>query len=373
MRRAWANREYLFHRLAFGMAFYGLINGIFSMIGSWAIPREYDGYYHNVGTVGTCTAQGLFWTFSFFSGVFYYVSFSVYSYFGVFNRFEQKKYLWCEKWIHSIVHLISVGYVLYAFAIEGFNPVGLGLCKLGGYPPSCNFLEDIECERGDLGNPTHLFFIVSAPFLLSLLLPTFLMIALYHNGKNPEAIPREPAQLRPSFTLLPRDILWQSCVYLVVLYWAILPYIVVLGYSSFQKTTGIDMKYQLLRFGLDVNFALFFTFSSLAYGYFSTERGNSKMTIERPASGECTKNTQNSASEFLDDVDKAPGGIAADPDETSAPQIEQSDTKRYSFNIFDGTNSTSSQYAEFIFGGDSDDEEADNKETEHWSAIQDKI
>lgn len=43
----------------------------------------------------------------------------------------------------------------------------------------------------------------------------------------------------------------------------------------------------------------------------------------------------------------------------------------FSFHIFDGTASSKSQWAEFIFEGDESDEENDLEETRHWAGCQD--
>ena len=42
---------------------------------------------------------------------------------------------------------------------------------------------------------------------------------------------------------------------------------------------------------------------------------------------------------------------------------------RYSFNIFDGTNAVGN-FADFVFEGDSEDEERDEAESVRWVAIQ---
>jgi hypothetical protein len=63
---------------------------------------------------------------------------------------------------------------------------------------------------------------------------------------------------------------------------------------------------------------------------------------------------------------------ATTPKENFRTSKRRSIKSRYSFNIFDGTNS-SGKFACFIFAGDSEDEREDNRETERWNEVQDHI
>ena len=68
-------------------------------------------------------------------------------------------------------------------------------------------------------------------------------------------------------------------------------------------------------------------------------------------------------------------GTTTPPGETLPPRTARSSAaalRQSSFNIFDGTNATGG-FSEFVHGGDSDDEEADNNETKHWNTIQDHV
>merc|ERR1712224_885072 len=49
----------------------------------------------------------------------------------------------------------------------------------------------------------------------------------------------------------------------------------------------------------------------------------------------------------------------------------KNEKRKYSFNIFDGTNACrNSQYADFIFEGDEEDLMADDSEGRHWESCQ---
>ena len=56
---------------------------------------------------------------------------------------------------------------------------------------------------------------------------------------------------------------------------------------------------------------------------------------------------------------------------TEVSELE-SEAQPVYFNIFDGTNATG-EFADFVFDGDSDDENADFQETQRWEAAQDHI
>ena len=45
----------------------------------------------------------------------------------------------------------------------------------------------------------------------------------------------------------------------------------------------------------------------------------------------------------------------------------------YEFNIFDGTNASSSPFSQFIYEGDSDDEAVDQEQSEMWNTIQNHV
>ena len=85
--------------------------GVWSLVGTLAIPSNADGYYRyvgNKGTTGTCTAQGFFIVVSFYCTNFYFAGLSFYSYVGILSGFQKEKYEWCEKWIHMFVQEIAI-------------------------------------------------------------------------------------------------------------------------------------------------------------------------------------------------------------------------------------------------------------------------
>jgi len=57
---------------------------------------------------------------------------------------------------------------------------------------------------------------------------------------------------------------------------------------------------------------------------------------------------------------------------TTKTSTSKKSERKYSFNIFDGTNA-SGEYADYIYDGDSDDERNDNQQTDHWESVQNHI
>lgn len=57
---------------------------------------------------------------------------------------------------------------------------------------------------------------------------------------------------------------------------------------------------------------------------------------------------------------------------TTKTSTSKKSERKYSFNIFDGTNATGA-YANYIYDGDSDDERNDNQQTDHWDSVQNHI
>lgn len=94
----------------------------------------------------------------------------------------------------------------------------------------------------------------------------------------------------------------------------------------------------------------------LTYRYFSMDR--SEETTKKTRFMIFSRDKRDATQETV--TAAAPEPVAREP------------SRQYSFNIFDGTNA-SSTYALFVHEGDSDDEQQDNAQTEHWSAVQDHI
>lgn len=276
-----------------------------------------------------CFAHRFAYAVAIRAGIFYYGSLSVYSYFGVLNNFDQKKYLWCEKWIHFCVHAISFLCYFYNLAV----------------------LEKFSCEQSSnyTRHNTTFWYVIKLSFLLT---PTFFMIALYYKVKKREQSEQEQPQTQPVCVIRAREIAWQSCVYLFLLYVAMVPIMVMREIEKKKNNDRSELRQKCSLF-----YSFFFFCTMLVYQYFSTDFCTA-----------CSKKEVHFNTEEF-------SGTTTPPGETLPPRIARSSAaalRQSSFNIFDGTNATGG-FSEFVHGGDSDDEEADNNETKHWNTIQDHV
>ena len=157
--------------LILGMSLHLFVEGIFLIIGTAASPLG------NFGTIATCTTQGFIIWVTDITAVFYYCTFSIYSYVGVLNNFEKQKIIWIEKYIHIVVHIYPICSAFYILSQQGFNDTGFGICYLSTSPLGCWFDTSIPCERGLESRLTSLLYYV--PLLLSLIFPSIIMVILF--------------------------------------------------------------------------------------------------------------------------------------------------------------------------------------------------
>eukprot|EP00537_Pseudo-nitzschia_pungens_P000397 CAMPEP_0172359642 /NCGR_PEP_ID=MMETSP1060-20121228/3832_1 /TAXON_ID=37318 /ORGANISM="Pseudo-nitzschia pungens, Strain cf. cingulata" /LENGTH=467 /DNA_ID=CAMNT_0013081403 /DNA_START=83 /DNA_END=1486 /DNA_ORIENTATION=- len=417
---AWKKRHLLFHRLVLGMSFYGLVFALCFLIGPLAIPSDeiedfggYEGFSGNYGTVGTCTAQGFLLYLSIRVGIMYYCSLSVYSYLGVLNNFQQEKYIWCEKWIHILVHVFPVVFSHHFLVNEDFNPSEMGYCKQSSHPFNCGRIDlgDTPCERGSgpFGIKEVLVFWFIPNFFF-LVFPTSVMIALYlrvskrqvqrgsiikssssNDNNQQQGQASQVVTEQGAGVLMPaKTVAVQSCGYLFALYLVSIP---IMAMQLLSFILSVDTIKPLLMF-VQVNGSLFFLWTTLMYRHFGVPPSSSNNHSRESMENESTLNTD---SEFSDKKSskrsKATEFIFYNPEESSTvtpiaedstvPKTKTTATpepapsrphaeRRYSFNIFDGTNA-STQMSEFVFAGDSDDEEADKHESIHWHSVQNHL
>jgi len=363
------------------MSIHLLFYALAYIIGSLAIPKDAEGYYGNYGTIGTCTAQGFVIWFCQVGALMYYGFLSVYSYVAVLAGFQRRKYEWVEKWLHMIVFAYPLGIGIWVLMREGFNP-GYGFCKQGSYPRGCNLDKDVECERGPHYTGIKGSILTFGSLILFIVIPTTLMAVLYCKVKGHE---RQVAEEGAKPMLMKsRDVAIQSCLYLATTYWTILPYFVVYVFQFFMEGTPeehLATSWILVR----INFALFGFWSLLCYRHFSVERvscrgatnkSNSTLVESEPSGRETTTTTDfifnvGSSRPFDDSFQNTIRSDSHTIKTVEKPQ-EEPEERRFSFNIFDGTNA-SGAYADFIFDGDSDDEQMDKEEAEKWKGVQDHI
>jgi len=402
---AWKRRQWLFHRLVFGMSIYLMVASIFLTYGKAAIPGDKPNMLGSRGTITTCTIQGFSIYVCMMTSIFYYVSFSVYSYVGVLNNFEKAKIVWVEKWIHLLVHLYPISTGIYLLVVNGFNNSGAGFCYITSSPLGCEYDPNITCDRG----PQHYIkgrLIHTVVEFIALLVPTAVMITLYF------VVRKRQTQIHISAKILAQ----QSFVYIIIIYWHTIPYFI---FNALPEN-----MYPYLDIFTAVNGRLFGVTSLLVYWYFTIEKNVKRKTITlasanltistttttTPTTTTTTTNNNNNNNESklnpyenamtqtdieenknssseninyifrtckINDVPTQSPALASAlapasvPAPTPATSI--SSQPKYSFNIFDGTNASGGGFAEFIHAGDSEDEKVDDKETKHWEAVQDYV
>jgi len=398
---AWRRRKFLFHRLIFGMAIHQIIYGMAYIVGIAAIPGELSGYFGNFGTWGTCTVQGLLQYVCTRVAMIYYACFSIYSYVGVMCGFDRHQYLWCEKWIHAFAHAYPVIMGVYLLFTEGFNP-GHGFCQMASYPYSCELSEDVACERGadDYGE-IQIIMLWLLPLIVFIVFPTAIMSVLYYKVRGFE-MNEESGKV---CVIQSQTIAMQSGVYLSILYWTMFPFFISGGVRYYSEIDPDKLfPYVLVA---QINLSLFGLWSMLAYRHFSIDpyaRSSGKLkaiksdhlrtrnTGEDESSipsakdkAESTNGRCDAAEYIFNTGERSSSSLAENSMESDAPTAktdkrksggeedpEPKGQRRYSFNIFDGTNA-SGAFAVFVHEGDSEDERMEKEETERWASIQNHI
>ena len=160
------------------MSFHLTIQGVFLLYGTAAIPcMDANSPLGCSGTTATCTTQGFFIYVTTITALFYYCTFSVYSFVGVLNNFESSKIIWVENYIHVFVHICPICSAFYIMSQHGFNDLGIGFCFLNGSPLGCWHDPSIPCEQSPESRMMNLLWLV--PFLFVLIFPTIVMGILF--------------------------------------------------------------------------------------------------------------------------------------------------------------------------------------------------
>ena len=145
------------------------------MLGTAAIPQS-DDVLGSYGNTATCTIQGFFIYLTSCTAIFYYSSFSVYSFVGVLHNFEKEKYMWVEKYIHILVHIYPIVSAFYILSQIGFTDSSHGFCYLHNASLSCDDdPTDVPSDKTKCGKTQTLLVI---PILLNLFFPTVVMTVL---------------------------------------------------------------------------------------------------------------------------------------------------------------------------------------------------
>jgi flagellar basal body-associated protein FliL len=422
--KAWNKRHSAFERIMIGLSFHTMLWGIYHLWGTAAIPAGTPGVYGARGTIATCSVQGFLLQVSMVVPL-YYVFLSLYSWVVVLhgNHCDDSRYVRIEKYIHIGVHFFPIASAIYLVAIESFNPTKWNMhCWIASVPQGCGKLSGIECTRGPQRTNLILWVFGGLPALFFLLFPTAVMVTLtfcvYKKQTkataaaattataaaaaiSTTAITTTTTQQQQSdneiLNVIPASMVAkQSAIYLGSLYWVYLPLFIYHGIESSMEQTPpywICLWVNLVTNSMGVWFAI-------VYWFFSTEEEK----VDRSSRSERKNNTKNNknrnspttdvmmdsdadADKDDDDDNKEKSETLADltkvssncrrsrwsssnaTTRTSSSMRMSRASKRFSFNIFDGT-ASSGLYADFVFDGDSEDEEKDAAESKLWEACQ---
>ena len=151
--------SWTYHRLVFGLCVSDLMVSF-----GWAInstPKEVQYIIpYASGNLGTCTAQGIFFTLGIVMATFYNCSICFY-YLAIITYNKKDEYIKgkLEPWFHSVPIILAIGIVITGLILNQFNSNGIvNTCYMTSYnPPHCWGVANgiipegftIPCGRGD--------------------------------------------------------------------------------------------------------------------------------------------------------------------------------------------------------------------------------
>ena len=346
----------LYHRFMLALSAHLCLFSAANVVGTTAIPAGTSNTWGAVGNVTTCSAQGFVLQLS-LAAPFYYVLLSLYSFLAVWHNFNVQQYLWVEKWIHVGVHVFPVTSAFYLLSIQAYNQPGEDpgtTCWIDSLPFGCGDNDNDSdntppCTRGPQNISQVAGIFAGLPVLFIMVFPAVVMTALYVQVRRHQERIHIPASL----------VAKQAAVYLFALY---LTYGVTivdhsLGWKA-DKAAGFAMSIvSVVTINLiGVWFLVVYVYFSMPVAPITMGQSGQQQRQQRQQQHQTQAPQEQSATELS--LRSSSRGKRAD--------------RSISFNIFDGTN-PNGDFAEFIFEGDSEDEEIDRKETAQWSAIQNHV
>jgi len=394
---AWKRRDHVYHRLMLAVSIYVLLWSPWMMYGSAALPIESPDYPWASGNFRTCTAQGFFAQLSTAIPA-YYVSLSCFSWIVVvYGNFDPSKYAWVEKYIHIGVNLWVLASASALVYLEAFNQTkGWPSCWIGAVPQGCGKASGIPCTRGPQNHEQIRSFFLGGLSLAFLVIPALVMAALACFLYRRQKLGKGPRVLRNSDTTYTWAVTKQSLVYIGTLWFCYIPTLLISMFDEFFK--GLFVVYCI---GSLASVSVGFWFA-LVYRYFSST-SECGITIDfrnlrrgSKSLGDSTKqqtvinrtrrmlSLSGSGHGMSDRTPPKDGSrkeecrtdSSKDDEPTTTnqqhpPRSERDDSQvSFTFNIFDGTAPSNSQFADFIFDGNDSDDDYDEEETRYWAGCQ---
>jgi hypothetical protein len=348
-------RRRISHRLMLGTAISISALAIPQLWGTAAVPEGTLNVFGARGTEATCSALGFLHQFFGFSVPSYYAALSILAFLAGKNDYHLEKYAHVEKWIHIGVHLFPLLSAIYLLHVEAFNYSG-HTCWIASKPLGCGDGSDVVCTRGPQNIRLYQWIFSAMPGMLLLLIPTLLMLAFYMDVR------RRQHEIRIEVKV----VVWQSSLYLLALYWTysfsfINGVLIFAAKEHFFSMTLISSMVEcLLGFWVLLAYLLRLRGPSSTQISSENEGGSCKVKprVVRDQSATTISHSATSLSTArLDDVDVERTLQTVGPNRSDD-----------AFSIFDGTKS-SSKWSDFVFDGDSSDEEEDDFESSKWEGV----
>jgi hypothetical protein len=353
----------IYHRIMLSISLTYCCLYIIKMWGPAAVPETY-GIWGATGNVTACTIHGFFIQLLGIPPLFYYMGLSFYSFAAVTHNFQ----LSCrfELYLHVLAWTFPIGSAFYLLKIHALNFNGYS-CWIASAPLGCGDKKDYPCTRGpqNIGQVQILFGVL--PVLVVLVVPTIVMFCLVISVK------RNKSKITTGLDAMKVAI--QSGWYLAVLYESALIY----GIDS-ALLFGLGKQIYWYRLLAISNEKLFGLFVSLVY--FKMRVTTSQREEHYPADEESQTRQHQTKQSRGNKIRRRPKRICRS---WCAPRVRTghkcSETSRTGdnelvpeeeeihFTIFDGNAVEASPWANYLFEGESDDEDADNEESMKWESI----
>lgn len=348
-------KKKMYHRIACVMAFYGILQSCIFMIGTTAFPKNTPQVKGAAGTYSSCTVQGFFVQLT-MAIPYYYSSLSVYSFLAIRNDFNQERIAWVEKWIHGIVHILTVPSAVYLVPKDAYNPSG-PFCWISRFPLDCGPKTGVTCIRSSPRSLVYSTCFVAIPAGLSAVMSFVIMARIYRTQVKKEKESEMKNHGKKKFLAAARKkksgiIAKQACLYLFAF---------ILGYGPSAITRTLKMLgkkssnyFWVFSACMTALQSSFFTFV-----YFWLQIRNGPMQFDGISRMSFSRQRN----------EKSPSDLRMSLGPEEKNEIPEEPKRRLSFSIFDGSQvTTNSPWSMFLVddSGDSDSSDDDSeKQVDH--------
>jgi len=155
---------------------------------TWASPSDLDYLYGNVGTVGTCTAQGFFLQLGNMAAPLMILTLAVFSLLMVRYRWTDTQVAKLEPWFYSVIWTVSLACAILPLPFDMYNNF-IQVCWIVASPLGCQETwsygqEAANCARGDNAGILGLVFtVVRWPIMFACIV---IMVLMYCSVRSVE-------------------------------------------------------------------------------------------------------------------------------------------------------------------------------------------